>query len=460
MMGITPRWLLRLLPWVNVEAGIYRVNRRRIVAPSDEKIRPQVIDGRVQLTGENLRAIAALRHMSADSLNTLASRFTQETCEARAVLASENQPRDKFYIIVSGRVEIFVTGLYGNKVTLAQLSEGDFFGDSAVIGRVQREIGAVARTPCVLMSLSRQQYDQLRAEQPAMREQLELAFQNRAAEEQLAEKTGERLIDLSAAHGEEDLVPNSFADYEEHPREYPLSVVQSVLRVHSRDSDIYNQPMDQLQQQTRLTIEAMKERQEWEMINNRSFGLLHEASASMRVPTRHGSPTPDDLDELLSLVWKKPAFFLAHPRAVAAFGRECTRRGVPPPTVQIFGSPFLTWRGVPLVATDKLLIDSADMTNILLVRVGEAEEGVVGLYQTGIPDEQQPGLSMHYMGMDQQAVASYLLTQYFSVAVLVEDALGVLEGVEVSQYHDELKLGGPPDVALHATCLRDVEPAG
>jgi Phage capsid-like protein len=120
-------------------------------------------------------------------------------------------------------------------------------------------------------------------------------------------------------------------------------------------------------------------------------------------------------------VWKKPAFFLAHPRAIAAFGRECTRRGVPPPTVQIFGSPFLTWRGVPLVATDKLLIDSADMTNILLVRVGEAEQGVVELHQTGIPDEQQPGLSMRYMGMDQQAVASYLLTQYFSVAVLVED---------------------------------------
>ncbi len=29
---------------------------------------------------------------------------------------------------------------------------------------------------------------------------------------------------------------------------------------------------------------------------------------------RYGVPTPDDLDELLALVWKKPAFFLAHPR--------------------------------------------------------------------------------------------------------------------------------------------------
>jgi hypothetical protein len=50
----------------------------------------------------------------------------------------------------------------------------------------------------------------------------------------------------------------------------------------------------------------------------------------MKIKPRAGAPTPDDLDELIAKVWKEPAFFLAHPRAIAAFGRECTRRGVPP----------------------------------------------------------------------------------------------------------------------------------
>ena len=94
----------------------------------------------------------------------------------------------------------------------------------------------------------------------------------------------------------------------------------------------------------------MKERQEWDLINHADFGLLGQAEPWMRVRSRTGRPTPDDLDELLARVWKKPGFFLAHPRAIAAFGRECTRRGVPPPTVNLFGSPFLTWRGVPFVA--------------------------------------------------------------------------------------------------------------
>ena len=247
----------------------------------------------------------------------------------------------------------------------------------------------------------------------------------------------ERPIKLSASHSGEPELYKTFVDYEDNPDEYSLNVVQTILRMHTRVSDIYNNPINQLGQQLRLTIEAMKERQEWEIINNPDYGLLSSVAPSFRVQTRSGPPTPDDMDELLAKVWKQPAFFLAHPQAISAFGRECTRRGVPPPTVEMFGSPFLTWRGVPLVPTDKLNADRTSGTSsILLMRVGEREQGVIGLRQTGIPDEHLPGLSVHFMGIDTKAIASYLITSYFSVAVLVEDALGVLENVEVSHYYD------------------------
>jgi len=242
--------------------------------------------------------------------------------------------------------------------------------------------------------------------------------------------------------GEHEL-PQSFPDYEEDPRKYELSIVQTILKVNGQVLDIFNSPIGQLQQQLRLTVEAMKERQEWEMINNRDFGLLNRVAPSMRVRTRSGTPTPDDLDELLARVWRKPAFFLAHPRAIAAFGRECTRRGVPPVAVNLFGSPFITWRGVPLIPSDKLLIDgksdnnaAAGRTSILLMRVGEGDQGVVGLHQPGIPDEHAPSLSVRFAGIDSKGIASYVLTLYFSVAVLTENALGVLEDVEVGRYHE------------------------
>ena len=121
--------------------------------------------------------------------------------------------------------------------------------------------------------------------------------------------------------------------------------------------------------------------------------------------------------------------------AIAAFGRECTRRGVPPPTVTLFGSPFLTWRGLPLVPSDKLHL-SGNKTDILLLRTGEKKRGVVGLFQPGLPGEVAPSLSVRLMGINQRGAASYLVSLYCSAAVLTDDALGVLENVEVDKYHE------------------------
>jgi hypothetical protein len=134
-------------------------------------------------------------------------------------------------------------------------------------------------------------------------------------------------------------------------------------------------------------------------------------------------------------VWKEPAFFLAHPLAIAAFGRECTRRGVPPPTASLFGSQFLTWRGLPLVPSDKVPIVDGK-TKVLLLRVGESRQGVIGLYQPGLPGERGMGLSVRPMGISRNAIASYLISLYCSLAILTHDALAVLDDVEIGKYHD------------------------
>ena len=58
---------------------------------------------------------------------------------------------------------------------------------------------------------------------------------------------------------------------------------------------------------------------------------------------------------------------------------------------------------------------------------------MVGLHQTGIPDEYEPGLNVRFMGIDEKAVISYLVSTYFSAAVLVPDAIGMLENVEIGR---------------------------
>jgi hypothetical protein len=246
----------------------------------------------------------------------------------------------------------------------------------------------------------------------------------------------EHEAELLTVDSGEPKLPASFVDYDVDPREYHLSTIQTVLRTHTRVTDLYSNRIDQLREQVRLTVEAVKEREEWELINHEQFGLSHAVAPAQRIKTRKGTPTPDDLDELLSLVWKKPAFFLAHPKAIAAFGREATRRGVPPPTVNFFGSPFITWRGIPLIPSDKLEVDGKGVTSILLLRVGEAQQGVVGLQKAGVTGEVEPGLSVRYMGTNENSIASHLVTRYFSAAVLTEDAIARLDNVSVRHYHD------------------------
>ncbi len=242
-------------------------------------------------------------------------------------------------------------------------------------------------------------------------------------------------VRVACSQRDESELPQTFVDYDEQPREYFLNAVSTVLDVHTRVSDLYSSPHDQIKEQLRLTIETIKERQESELINNPDYGLLASVHDDQRIFTLTGAPTPDDLDELLTKVWKEPGFFLAHPLAIAAFGRECTRRGVPPPTVSLFGSQFLTWRGVPLVPSDKLPIEDGK-TKIILLRAGEQRQGVIGLFQPGLAGEQSPGLSVRFMGINRHAISSYLISLYCSLAVLTDDALAVLEDVEIGKYHD------------------------
>ncbi|MDR1600587.1 MAG: hypothetical protein LBS11_12085 [Oscillospiraceae bacterium] len=238
-------------------------------------------------------------------------------------------------------------------------------------------------------------------------------------------------------------IPQGFIPYQSAPREQRLSCISTIVNVDTRVQDSWSQPYDQTSEQIALAVEALKERQETQLLNNPEYGLLHNLADGMTIPTRHGPPTPDDLDDLLSMVWKEPSFFLAHPRALAAFERECTKRGVPPETTDMNGGRFLLWRGVPIVPTDKLYVEGEQRprgpggrTSVLLVRTGESRRGVLGLYQAGAPGEQSRGLSLRLRGIDDHGVASYLLNLYCAAAVLSDDALACLSDVDVGVYND------------------------
>jgi CRP-like cAMP-binding protein len=413
MQGITPRWLLRVLPWVSVTGGAYRVNRRLSYAVGDGRLTFSNTGCKAQVVPAELCELPLLRGFTDETvLGVLAARFEQ----------AEYQPGQM--IVKLG------ASAYGDATILETLADGAHFGDQSVVMNDDVwDYSVKAVTPCTVLSLPQAVFEDLIERLPALKRHVE-RYREQLRRPQ--DKAGQAAIELSAGHDGEVVLPGTFVDYEPKPREYELSVAQTILRVHTRVDDLFNEPMNQLEEQLRLTIHALREAQEHELINNPDFGLLHNADYKQRINTRTGPPTPDDMDELLCRR-RGTKCFMAHPRTIAAFHRECSKRGLDPEPIEFEGSRVAAWRGVPVLPVDKIPISATGTSAILAMRVGADKQGVIGLFRDELPDEREPGLSVRKMGADEKAVQSYLVTTYYSAAILIPDACGVLENVEINR---------------------------
>ena len=81
-------------------------------------------------------------------------------------------------------------------------------------------------------------------------------------------------VEIACPPRDESELPQTYVDYDEKPREYFLSSVSTVVDIHTRVSDLYSSPYDQIGEQLRLTIETIKERQESELINSPDYGMI------------------------------------------------------------------------------------------------------------------------------------------------------------------------------------------
>ncbi|MFF3643653.1 family 2B encapsulin nanocompartment shell protein [Streptomyces sp. NPDC002564] len=432
MQEITSRWLLRMLPWVETKGGAYRVNRRLTYTVGDGRV-DFIQDGAdVRVIPRELGELPLLRgYDDVEVLRALADRCVQRDFGAGETLLSRGAPADKLHLVAHGRIGQSSVGAYGDEVTLDVLADGDHFGEHTLLDEDARwEVTATAETSGTLLTLARSDFEAVLSSAPGLRAHVE---EFRSLPRQRQNHRGEAEIAMSSGHTGEHELPGAFVDYESNPREYELSVAQTILRVHTRVADLYNGPMNQTEEQLRLTIEALRERQEHELINNKEFGLLHNADFKQRIQPHSGPPTPDDLDELLCRR-RGSKFFLAHPKTIAAIGREFNASGLYPDHVDLGGQQVPAWRGVPILPCNKIPITKEKTSSILVMRTGEDNQGVIGLHQTGLPDEYEPGLSVRFMGLDEQAITSYLVSTYYSAAILVPDAVGVLENVQIARW--------------------------
>ncbi|MQA86355.1 MAG: cyclic nucleotide-binding domain-containing protein, partial [Streptosporangiales bacterium] len=241
MQGITSRWLLRILPWVQVPGGTYRVNRRLSYALGDGRVSFVNTGAEIQVIPQELRELPLLRGVEdAELLDALAGRFVQQEFGAGDEIVQAGDSADQLFLIAHGKVNKLGAGKYGDQTVLDVLTDGDYFGlDVLVESESTWGFTVKALTGCTVMTLSRAAFQELVDRSDTLRSHLEGL---RASGELSQNEYGEAAIDVAAGHEGEPDLPGTFADYEAAPREYALSVAQTVLRVHSRVADLYSEP--------------------------------------------------------------------------------------------------------------------------------------------------------------------------------------------------------------------------
>src|SRR5689334_22575651 len=105
MQGISTRWLLKLLPWVQVNGGVFRLNRRLSYNVGDGRVTFTSTGAPVQVIPQELRELPLLRGFEdPEVLLALANRFEQKEFKAGEVITQAGQEADSIVLIAHGKV--------------------------------------------------------------------------------------------------------------------------------------------------------------------------------------------------------------------------------------------------------------------------------------------------------------------------------------------------------------------
>ena len=179
MMSITPRWLLSMLPWVQVNGGTYRVNRTKVELTKAERIGIDSTAGALSFSPDSLRSVPLFSGLPSSVTARMAAKFKTEEVTLGNKLIVEGEDGNKFFIIAQGQVEVLSKGAHGSDLRIALLTEGEFFGETDVVSDKPSDVTIRTITPCVLLTLSRKDLDAVLKELPNLKADFKKAIDDK-----------------------------------------------------------------------------------------------------------------------------------------------------------------------------------------------------------------------------------------------------------------------------------------
>jgi cAMP-dependent protein kinase regulator len=111
----------------------------------------------VPATVHELSRVELLAGLPGEQLASLAGRLEREDVAAGASVVREGEPGERFYIVLSGILNVSQAGMGDRRI----LRPGDWFGEVALAMRIPRTASVRAVTPAVVASCDRTTFDEL-----------------------------------------------------------------------------------------------------------------------------------------------------------------------------------------------------------------------------------------------------------------------------------------------------------
>jgi ATP-binding cassette subfamily B protein len=121
---------------------------------------------------QRLRQIPLFGTLDDAHLALLADQFTSAWAGAGQVIIEEGDIGDTFYLIVRGTADV-VRMHEGAERLIDTLQDGDYFGEMALLSETGRMATVRARTPCLLLTLARDEFTDLVSSAPDVRRMID-----------------------------------------------------------------------------------------------------------------------------------------------------------------------------------------------------------------------------------------------------------------------------------------------
>ena len=189
--------------------------------------------------------------LDASGLQALAGIATRRSYKKNSVIIHQGDDTNTMFILIEGRMRVYVEDEQGKQLTVRMLNPGDSFGEVALVGEFPRTASVATLTDCVVAAFTRTNYLAFLREHP----DLMLAMAKYLAN--MVRDTTEELssIALSDVYGRIAHILNKYAEQQDDALRVPRFTHREIAGMIGSSREMVSKVLKELENAGHIAVE-------------------------------------------------------------------------------------------------------------------------------------------------------------------------------------------------------------